>query len=126
MPRSRGLVGRSLTLRNGNARPSFFAGFTGMRASFPSPRSADLQPERDPRNQLLDVRTANAIGKVLLRHELAVKYGYRDHVRQAVVRFLFGTYSSLFAFLAAADNVVSDVEGLEFNLIDLSGLEVLL
>jgi hypothetical protein len=58
----------------------------------------------------LDVAVLNPFGPVLLGQHPTVQQCDGSHMLQTVIRLFFGPNERLVALLAAADNVIGDVE----------------
>src|SRR5579885_3528929 len=69
-----------------------------------------VRVDADFTQQTLDVLPPDALRRVLCGRDFAVEQGCRHHVRQAVVGLFFGIYLVLTAFLAAADDIVGNIE----------------
>ena len=74
----------------------------------------------DPAQQLLHVAGGDPLRQVLLGQHLAVEQRDREQVGQRVVGLLLGRDLVLGALLAAADDVVGDLEGVELDPLHLS------
>ena len=70
-------------------------------------------------NQRLHIGAQNTLGHVLLRHDFAVQQRDRHQIGQTVVSLFLGSDRALVAFFSAADDVVSNVENVHINMIDL-------
>jgi hypothetical protein len=70
--------------------------------------------------QLLHIVALNSVGKILFRHHVSIQDCHRKKIRQAMVGLFLCTHKLLGAFLAAADDIVCDIEDSDVNLFDLS------
>ncbi|MEJ7793781.1 MAG: hypothetical protein WKF65_17605 [Gaiellaceae bacterium] len=86
-------------------------------------RQVGGRPYLDPAQQVLHVRPHDPLGRELLGLHLPVEQRDRQQVGKRVVSFLLGVDLLLAAFLAAADDVVGDLEGLELDSLDAARVE---
>jgi hypothetical protein len=104
------------TVAQDDAEP---AGVLGREASGEVGRG----PHGDAPQQRLHVGGGDPLGEELLGQHLAVEQGDGEQVRERVVGLLLGAYLRLHALLAAADDVVGDLEDLQLDPLHLGGIE---
>ncbi len=73
--------------------------------------------------QPLNIRSHDPFGRELLGHHLPVQERDRQQVGKRVVGLLFRADLLLCAFLAAADDVVGDLEGLQLHTLDVARIQ---
>ena len=95
------------------------AGVLGREAGRQVGGRADI----DPSQQLLHVRGDDPLRRELLRQHLSVEQRDGEQVGQRVVGLLLGADLLLPALLAAADDVVGDLERLQLDPLDLRRVE---
>src|SRR5580765_7115157 len=81
--------------------------------------------DRHLMQQFLDIAAVDSFRRILLGHHLPVQQRNANQVREAVVCLLLRGYQSLVSLIPSSDNVVSDFEGFEVDLLYLRGSKFL-
>src|SRR5215469_6955522 len=76
--------------------------------------------------QILNIGLIDSLQRVLFRHHFAVQQRNTNQIRQAVVSFFFRAHESLISLVSSTNDVVSDIEGLNVDMLYLYRIEPLL
>ncbi len=81
-------------------------------------RHLRIRPDVDATQEVLDVRSGDALSRELRRQQLPIEESDRDQVGKRVIGLFLGPDQLLVAFFAPSDDVVGDVEDLHLDMVD--------